>query len=160
MCKELKQFKFSLCHVWARAGTFFKYYYNLKRCLKKECCKRFRHVKLKITMTKWFVQNTHRTTQKHAEHQDITDTQKKYFVVFFGLRFWLQASKKCFPYLNKLPTIFEFEQVDWGLHFVRVVQFQRSKCFSLCLYLRPCWQCYSKNCVFKTRKKQIRLSCV
>ena len=36
-------------------------------CSKKECCKQFRYVKFKGTMTKWPVQTpTHRTTQKHV----------------------------------------------------------------------------------------------
>jgi len=48
--------------------------YKLKRCSKKECCKQCRYIKLNGTMTKWPVQNpTHKTTQKHVEHQDATD---------------------------------------------------------------------------------------
>jgi len=36
-------------------------------------------------MTKWPVQKpTHRTTQKHAEHQDAADIQKTPIFVFFG----------------------------------------------------------------------------
>jgi len=37
-------------------------------------------------MTKWHVQKpTHRTTQKHVEHKDATDIQKKhYYFVIFG----------------------------------------------------------------------------
>jgi len=39
----------------------------------KECCKQYRYVKIKGTMTKWPVQKpTHRTTQKYIEHQDAT----------------------------------------------------------------------------------------
>jgi len=39
-------------------------------------------------MTKWPGQNqTHRTTQKHAEQQDATDIQKK--TVFFGFLFMI-----------------------------------------------------------------------
>ena len=39
----------------------------------KECCKQCRLVKFKGTMTKWPVQKqTHRTAQKHAEHQENT----------------------------------------------------------------------------------------
>jgi len=35
-------------------------------------------------MTKWPVQKqTHRTAQKHAEHQDATYIQNKLFFVFF-----------------------------------------------------------------------------
>jgi len=45
---------------------------------KKECCTQCRHVRFKGTMTKWSVQKqTHRTAQKHAEHQDATDIQNK-----------------------------------------------------------------------------------
>jgi len=45
---------------------------------KEVCCKQSRQVKLKDAMTKWHVQKpTHRTTQKHAEHQDATDIQNK-----------------------------------------------------------------------------------
>ena len=49
--------------------------YKLKRCSKKECCKQCRmYAKFKGTMTKWPVQKpTHRTTQKHVEHQDATN---------------------------------------------------------------------------------------
>jgi len=37
-------------------------------------------------MTKWFVQKqTHRTTQKHAEHQDATDIQKNTVVCVFQI---------------------------------------------------------------------------
>jgi len=50
--------------------------------LKKECCKQCRYVKFKGTMTKWPIQKqTHRTTQKHVEHQDATDIQKKQLIV-------------------------------------------------------------------------------
>jgi len=51
----------------------------MKRCLKTECCKQYRYVK-----TKWAVQEqTHRKTQKHVEHHDATDIQKKrHFFVF------------------------------------------------------------------------------
>ena len=52
-------------------------YYNLKRCSKKECCKQCGHVKLKGTMTKY--------TEKHVEHQDATDIQKKTFL-FLSIR--------------------------------------------------------------------------
>jgi len=38
------------------------------------CRKQNRYVKFKGTMTKWPVQKpTHRTTQKHVEHHDVTD---------------------------------------------------------------------------------------
>jgi len=43
-------------------------------------------------MTKWPVQKqTHRTTQKHVEHQDTTDIQKKktHLFVFFGFLFFV-----------------------------------------------------------------------
>jgi len=54
--------------------------YKLKRCSKKKCCKQCRYVKFKSTMTKWSVQKpTHRTTQKHVEHQDATDIWKKHW---------------------------------------------------------------------------------
>jgi len=37
-------------------------------------------------MTKWPVQKqTHRTTQKHVEHQGATDIQKKYLKTIWGL---------------------------------------------------------------------------
>jgi len=46
---------------------------------KKACCKHCRYVKFKDAMTKWPVQKpTHRTTQKHVEHQDTTDILKNY----------------------------------------------------------------------------------
>ena len=46
-------------------------------------CKQCRHVRFIATLTKWPVQNqTHRTTQKHEEHQDAPDIQNKlYFIV-------------------------------------------------------------------------------
>ena len=48
--------------------------YILKRCSKKECCKQCRHVKFKGTIRKWPVQKpTHKTTEKHVEHEDATD---------------------------------------------------------------------------------------
>jgi len=47
------------------------YLYKMKRYSKKECCKQFRYVRFKGTMTKWPVQKpTHRTTQKHVWHHD------------------------------------------------------------------------------------------
>jgi len=53
--------------------TNLTYKYKSMRCLKKECWKQCRYVKFKDTMTKWPVQQpTHRTTQKHVEHQDAT----------------------------------------------------------------------------------------
>ena len=52
--------------------------YKLKRCSKKECCKQCRHVKFKGTITKWPEhRKKHRTKQKHKEHQNATDIQKK-----------------------------------------------------------------------------------
>ena len=48
-------------------------WYKLKRCSKKECWKQYRYVKFKDIMTKWPIQPTHRTTQKHVEHHDATD---------------------------------------------------------------------------------------
>jgi len=60
----------------------------LKRWAKKECCKQYRHDKLKGTMTKWSVhrKKTHITIQKNAEHQGATDILKKkqHLFVFFG----------------------------------------------------------------------------
>jgi len=45
----------------------------VKRSSNKECCKHYRYVKFKGTMTKWPVQKlTHRTTQKHIQHHDET----------------------------------------------------------------------------------------
>ena len=39
----------------------------MKRCLRKECCKQYRYVKFKGTMTKWPVQKpTHRTMQNYS----------------------------------------------------------------------------------------------
>ena len=50
--------------------------YKLKKCLKKEFCKRCRHVNGKGK--KWPVhRKTHRTIQKQVEHHDATDIQKK-----------------------------------------------------------------------------------
>jgi len=52
--------------------------YKLKRCSKKECLQQCRHVKFKGTMTILSQQKqTHRTAQKHAEHQDATDIQNE-----------------------------------------------------------------------------------
>jgi len=48
--------------------------YKLKRWSKRECCKQCRYVKFKGTMTKLPVQKvTHRTAQKHVNHQQATD---------------------------------------------------------------------------------------
>ena len=50
----------------------------------KECCKQPRHVKFKGTMTN-DPKQTHRTNQKHIEHQDATDIKKKtLFFVFLS----------------------------------------------------------------------------
>ena len=50
-------------------------YNKLKRCSNNECCKQCRYVKFKGTMTKWPVQKlTRRTTQKHVQHHDATDS--------------------------------------------------------------------------------------
>ena len=47
----------------------------MKRCFNKECCKQCRYVKVKGTMTIWPVQKlTHRTTQKHVQHHDATES--------------------------------------------------------------------------------------
>jgi len=52
--------------------------------LKERMCKQCRHVKFMGNMTKWTVQKqTHRTTQKHVEHQDATAIQKKLLFVFY-----------------------------------------------------------------------------
>ena len=49
----------------------FTLQYEFKRCSKKDCCKQCRYVKYKGNKTKWAVQKpTHRTTEKHVEHQD------------------------------------------------------------------------------------------
>jgi len=64
----------SICIVYVFHCCWHKWSNKLKRCSKKECCKQCRHVKCKGTMTKWPVQSpTNRTTQKHVEHQDVTD---------------------------------------------------------------------------------------
>jgi len=45
----------------------------------------------KGTMTKWPEQKqTHRTTQKHKEHQDSTDSQKNIFFVLDNKLFLIQ----------------------------------------------------------------------
>ena len=45
---------------------------------KERMLQKCRQVKFTGTMTKWSVQNhTYRTAQKHAEHHDATDIQKK-----------------------------------------------------------------------------------
>jgi len=62
-----------------------------------------KYVKLKGTMTKWPVQKpTHRTTQKHVEHYDVTDRKKLFVCVFrififliFFYNFLNEFSKKC-----------------------------------------------------------------
>jgi len=78
--------------------------YKLKPCSKKEFCKQCRHVNFKGTMTKWFVQKqTHRTKQKHAEHQDATGIQTKillfvfldFICLFFTYNFLSVFFKKC-----------------------------------------------------------------
>jgi len=53
---------------------------EIKKMFKEECCKQYRHVKFKGTITEWPVQKqTHRTIQKHVEHQDATDIKKTIF---------------------------------------------------------------------------------
>jgi len=64
--------------------------YKLKRCLKKECCKQCRHVRFKGTMTIWPAhKQTHRTTQKHIDHQYAIDIDKKLFLCFSDFSFFL-----------------------------------------------------------------------
>jgi len=73
-------------------------YYKSKKFSKKEYCKQCRHVKFKGTVTKWPVQKqTHRTAQKHTEHQDATDIQNKLvFVFFFGFYLCLYNKSNMF----------------------------------------------------------------
>jgi len=73
--KNISIFKdFSLKYLLALTVFSIINLYKLKKCSKKECCKQCRYVKFKGTMTQWPVQKqTHRTTQKHVEHQDVTD---------------------------------------------------------------------------------------
>jgi len=60
--------------------------YKFKKCSMKECCKQCRYVKFKGTITKWPVhKQTHRTTQKHVEHQDATDIHKKLLICVFRI---------------------------------------------------------------------------
>jgi len=66
-----------LCYhmmLTACLGSLFIIVILIEELFKKECCKQCRHVKFKDTMTKWPIhKQTHRTTQKHAEHEDATD---------------------------------------------------------------------------------------
>jgi len=51
--------------------------------LKKECCKHYRHVKFKGTMTKWPVhRKTHRTIQKHRTPRRNRHSGKQTIVCF------------------------------------------------------------------------------
>ena len=53
--------------------------YQLKICIKKECCKQCRHVKFKGIMTKWPEQKeTHST-----KNTQITKTNIIYFIIFY-----------------------------------------------------------------------------
>jgi len=67
---------------------------SIEEMFKEECCKQCRDIKFKGNMTKWPVhKQTHRTTQKHTEHQDATDIQKtRFFCVFQILT--IQRSQK------------------------------------------------------------------
>jgi len=59
--------------------------YKLKRCSNKECCKQWRYVMFKGTMTKWPVQKlTQGTTQKLLQHHDATDIKTNYIFVFYN----------------------------------------------------------------------------
>ena len=54
---------------------------KLKRCPKKECCKQYRHVKFKGTMTKWPVQkhtHTHAHTHTHTSIQTVASIYPLY----------------------------------------------------------------------------------
>jgi len=56
-------------------------------------------------MTKWPVQKpTHRTTQKHVEHQDATDIQNKLFFVFFSPSPWKLEEDEGEGLLKKLQS--------------------------------------------------------
>jgi len=74
----------------------------MKRCSKKECCKHCRYVKFKGTMTKWPVQNKTHTTQKHVEHRNARDIQKKKYLCV------------CVPF--KVFLVFKYS----NLHFVYI----------------------------------------
>jgi len=39
--------------AWVNANFLAVYKYKFKRCSKKECCKQYRYVKFKGTITKW-----------------------------------------------------------------------------------------------------------
>jgi len=74
-----------------------------------------KYVKFKGTMTKWPVQKpTHRTTQKHVEHYDVTD-RKNYVFVFFGLLFFILFF--IYNFLN------EFSKKCWVTALVRSITF-------------------------------------
>jgi len=72
-----------------------------KRCSNKECCKQCRNIKFKGTMTKWPVQKlTHKTTQKHLQHQQTFG--KNYIFVFFCFLF-LFIFFFLYNFLNEFP---------------------------------------------------------
>jgi len=70
------------------------------------------------TMTKWLVHKpTHRTTQKHVEHQDATDISKKktLFFVFFGFLLLLFFF---YNFLNNISKKCSVTALIWSMTFI------------------------------------------
>jgi len=94
---------------------------------KVKCCKQWRHVKFKGTMTKQTVPKpTNRTAQKHAEHEDATDIKTNNLILcFFGIcynKFFDVWFLKWF-----LGTVNDFH---WGL--ISVLRYSNPHTLSTC----------------------------
>ena len=113
---------------------YFLKLYKLKRCSRKECCEQCTHVKFKGTMSTWSVQNP---PQKHVDHQDATDTQKKHtiFRVFQIFLFLFSSSfiisEMIFPRNNEFPHWFGFALISKQNIRTYCVVFNYLQCVSL-----------------------------
>jgi len=122
-------------------------------------------------MTKWSVQKqTHRKTQKHVEHQDATDIQKKYYIFGFYLLYFLLFIKW---FLQEMLSYILGTANDFYWGFKPVWSYSKPHTFSTifgeenvkqfvirwqkCMFYYSCfWTAYKAFCYMTIPIKQIR----